>query len=933
MSKTARGRKVRLSILAAVLLAAVLTLFGGRHGAPGPPVAKAAVNARPHAKAHPPSTEVGPELPVSDPVYVDAAPWQSDAQVAFDGTNYLVVWMDYRGYESDADYADVYAARVTPDGTNLDPNGIPIAVRGAWLEGQPAVAFDGTNYLVTWDQGGYPNGDLYGTRVSPQGAVLDGDGFLIASGPGDQTWSDIAFDGTNYLVTWTNYPENGGGDVFAARVTPGGIVLDAGGIPVSTGSADELYPSVAFDGTNYLIVWDTGGAFGGDIYGARVTPAGEVLDPAGIPVSTASNGEAEPKLAFDGTNYLVVWDDSPGSFPTVHGARVAPDGTVLDPSGIAISPVTQTWATTPSVASDGTTFMVVWADGQAPWGGATSGARVSSDGVVLDPSGISISTRGGSGSIAFDGTNYLVPSVAGQYYADEGDLYATRVTTGGGVIDPDGLRIGRQAPSEQVGPAVASSGTDFLAVWQDYRAGNADIYAARVTESGQSLDGTGIPVAVGGEQQVNPTVTFDGSNYLVVWEVRQSARAADLYGARVSRTGTVLDPGGFLISAGTGIQGDPEVTSDGSASLVVWEDSRNSPEPPQRPPAGPPPPPPPPPPMFDIFGARVDQSGTVLDSGGIAVSAAASDQVDPALAFNGADYLVAWTDSRTGYRDVYGARVTPGGFVRDSAGIVIATGQSLQWHPSVASEGGQSLVFWQDDRGTYSGSDNIYAARVTPEGTVLDPEGIVAASAPYGQTSPAAVFDGANYLAAWRDAREGYQGPDLYGTRVTPSGSVLEPDGLVFSATGTHAGGIALARGPSNSAIVVYSRIGSEPPYGGAQRAFLRFFYEGSAPPPPPPPPPPLPPPPVEPPPPQPPPPPEPPPPPPPPPTRCRIPRAVGLRLAFAKRRIRRAHCSVGRVRRVRSRPRRRGRVISQSPRPGSLRRAGYPVRLVVGRR
>ena len=930
MSKTARGGKVRLSILAAVLLAAVSTFFGGRDGAAGPPVAKAEVNAPAPAKAHPPSTEIGPELPVSDPVYTDAAPSQGDAQVAFDGTNYLVVWMDYRGYELGADYADVYAARVTPDGTDLDPNGIPIAVRGAWLEGQPAVAFDGTNYLVTWDQGGYPNGDLYGTRVSPQGAVLDGDGFLIASGTGDQGASDIAFDGTNYLVTWMNYPETGGGDVFAARVTPGGTVLDPGGNPVSTGPADEINPSVAFDGTNYLVVWEdgrNGGNENHDIYGARVTPAGEVLDPAGIAVSTASDVEAAPKLAFDGTNYLVVWQDSPGFFPTTYGARVAPDGTVLDPSRIAIS-VTQDWETTPSVASDGTTFMVVWADGQ---GGATSGARVSSDGVVLDPSGISISTRGGSGSIAFDGTNYLVPWVPGQYYADEGDLYATRVTTGGGVIDPDGLRIGRQAPSEQVGPAVASSGTDFLAVWQDYRAGNADIYAARVTESGQSLDGTGIPVALGEEQQVNPTVTFDGSNYLVVWEVRQSARAADLYGARVSRTGTVLDPGGFLISAGTGIQGDPEVTSDGSASLVVWEDSRNSPEPPQRPPPhGPPPPPPPPPAMFDIFGARVDQSGAVLDAGGIAVSTAATDQVDPALAFNGTDYLVAWTDSRTGYRDVYGARVTPGGFVRDSSGIVIATGQSFQWHPSVASEGGQSLVFWQDDRGTYVGSDNIYGARVTPEGTVLDPAGIVVAAAPYGQTSPAAVFDGANYLAAWRDAREGYQGPDLYGTRVTPSGSVLEPDGLVFSATGTHAGGIALARGPSNSAIVVYSRIGSEPPYGGAQRAFLRFFYEGSAPPPPPPP--------VEPPPPQPPPPPEPPPPPqppppppPPPPVRCVVPRVIGLRLRAAKARIRARHCSVGRIRRARSR--RVGRVIAQSPRPGRRLARGSRVNLVLGRR
>jgi len=135
-------------------------------------MAKAGVNARAHAKARPPSTQIGPELPVSDPVYVEAAPWQSDAQVAFDGTNYLVVWTDYRGYELDADYADVYAARVTPDGIDLDPNGIPIAVKGAWLEGQPAVAFDGTNFLVTWDQGGYPNGDLYGTRVSPQGAVL-----------------------------------------------------------------------------------------------------------------------------------------------------------------------------------------------------------------------------------------------------------------------------------------------------------------------------------------------------------------------------------------------------------------------------------------------------------------------------------------------------------------------------------------------------------------------------------------------------------------------------------------------------------------------------------------------------------------------------------------------------------------------------------------
>jgi hypothetical protein len=328
MGEVARGGKM-LPLVAAVMLVAVVA-----------PVAKTAVRA-PLVRAHQPHTEIGPEHPVSDPVYVDAAPWQSDAQVAFDGTNYLVVWMDYRGYELGADYADVYAARVTPDGTDLDPNGIPIAVTSAW-EGAPAVAFDGTNYLVTW----------------------------------------------------MNYPDDGiGATVFAARVTPAGTVLDSGGFPVSTNPpGNELNPSVAFDGTNSLIVWEDDRNGSHDMYGARVTPAGAVLDPDGIAISTASADETLPKLASDGTNYLVVWDAAPGSYPSIHGARVAPDGTVLDPSGIAISPVTQNWETTPSVASDGTTFMVAWADGEPQ--GAAYGTRVSSDGVVLDPSGISISTGG-----------------------------------------------------------------------------------------------------------------------------------------------------------------------------------------------------------------------------------------------------------------------------------------------------------------------------------------------------------------------------------------------------------------------------------------------------------------------------------------------------------------------------------------------------------
>ena len=74
-----------------------------------------------------------------------------------------------------------------------------------------------------------------------------------------------------------------------------------------------------------------------------------------------------------------------------------------------------------------------------------------------------------------------------------------------------------------------------------------------------------------------------------------------------------------------------------------------------------------------------------------------------------------------------------------------------------------------------------------------------------------------------------------------------------------------------------------------------------------------------------------PPPPPPPPEVHCVVPRVIGMRLPRARRRIRRAHCSVGRITRVPSRS--VGRVIRQTPRAGRRLRRGGHVNLVVGRR
>jgi beta-lactam-binding protein with PASTA domain len=60
----------------------------------------------------------------------------------------------------------------------------------------------------------------------------------------------------------------------------------------------------------------------------------------------------------------------------------------------------------------------------------------------------------------------------------------------------------------------------------------------------------------------------------------------------------------------------------------------------------------------------------------------------------------------------------------------------------------------------------------------------------------------------------------------------------------------------------------------------------------------------------------------------------IGLKLAAAKSRIRRAYCSVGRVtRRKATRRSQLNRVLKQRPKPGTRLASGGKVSLVVGRR
>jgi hypothetical protein len=144
---------------------------------------------------------------------------------------------------------------------------------------------------------------VFGSAWELQGAA-GGDSTATFPAPREQRWPALAFDGTNFLVTWADHRAGSWNwDVYGTRVSQDGVVLDPSGIAISTAPHQQRVPDVAFDGSNYLVVWDDARAAPGvDVYGARVSSAGSVLDPSGIAITTAPQIQGGPALEFDGTN-------------------------------------------------------------------------------------------------------------------------------------------------------------------------------------------------------------------------------------------------------------------------------------------------------------------------------------------------------------------------------------------------------------------------------------------------------------------------------------------------------------------------------------------------------------------------------------------------------------------------------------------------------
>lgn len=307
---------------------------------------------------------------------------------SWDGARHLVVWQSTRRGPS-----DIYGVWVDPAGRAEPSGGFPIAEASSDTL-FPDVIFGEDAHLVVWqDLRSRRNWEIYGARVTPDGAVLDPSGLAIGAGPGNRRYPRVAWSGRVFLIVWMQERTGLGWDIAAARVSPDGHVLDREESIVASGPADQARPAVAWNGHAFVASWMTGSADAADIAAIRIGEDGRPLDDQPIVVSAAPGPQRYPAMgAWNGTTSIVWIDGRTADHFALYGARLDREGRVLDRRDGAPLSTAPRLHMFPAVACGADDCLVVWEEEQGSgspitrvtdvvrdvmmlrWGGAAPGA-------------------------------------------------------------------------------------------------------------------------------------------------------------------------------------------------------------------------------------------------------------------------------------------------------------------------------------------------------------------------------------------------------------------------------------------------------------------------------------------------------------------------------------------------------------------------------
>jgi hypothetical protein len=500
-------------------------------------------------------------------------------------------------------------------------------------------------------------------------------------------------------------------------VTSSGVVTVTNGFRLNANSIDS--PRIVGGAEGFFLLWRE--SVVNQVRGARISSAGVVLDPFGVHLGPLPS--AEGALGSDGSNHVFVasqYDPVSGTSPTFRWRIAQGNASVSSAAKIADA---NTPANQFSLAFNGSRFLLITRHGSS-----NAAFFLNPDGTLLGPgpaladtfySRQVTSSRGDFfilSQFSFDrldfsrysGTGVLLATnslrlsqdsensfVSGLHLtllfrkdANTDELLAT-------VLRPDGSvrsQFSPQGPNQQDGPTVISDGSSYLAAWSESRDGSNIVYALRVDANGNPL--ALAPLFCGEGRDVR--AGYSSGIFLMAW----ASANGSVVCRRLRRNGDWLDPNPLVISTnGFG----PAVAGGLTNFFVAWDYSTNTGFFLERkvrgmvigtnePPGASPP--------FEIsfFGPRL--------------------QSDPAILFNGTNYLVAWSVYQPSFFYAYVAWrfFSSGGQLLPGGGITPVDSSS----PCLTSDGDSVWLGWSHFQFHSSIADSR-VAQLSTDGTSLIP--------------------------------------------------------------------------------------------------------------------------------------------------------------------------------------------------------------------
>jgi len=629
---------------------------------------------------------------------------------AFDGNNYLVVWYSYDNYE----LFQIYGKRISQNGNFVDPfpvkisNFMPFPFILPFTS--PSISFDGNYYLITFEGTVYDDQNIYGIRITPSMQIIDQNPLVISNANNWQWRPSSIYKNGYHFIVWTDQ-RNGINNVYGARFTPSGYLLDPDGITIS--SSNSGFPSVSSDENNYFVAWhDWREGNYPLIYGARVSPSGNVLDPYGIKFSNSNKRQMYAKIKYGLNNYLSIWEDYRNSYLDIYGTRITKEGNVLDPNSLIISSSVN-FHFNPKCAFDGNNYTIVWEDWRENNGNYSDiyGIRLDSYGNILHTNSFPVSELGSwtkvFPSIASSGMNYLV--VWTDKRNNNWDIYGVRLDLLGNRIEPLDIPISNKWSTEYYPKVIY--GNNYFVVWEDAREGALNsIYGARINKFGQLIDTAGIKVSINTNTfKIFPDISYGENEYFVAWtDVTIDSSGHYWYsilGTRLNQNGKIIDSNGIIIAdAGSDTFGFedhfafPSIAFSGINYLIAYnrfEYIGNYLL------------------GFDIFFTLIDNSGNIILKEIPVIAWDSHDQMFPSCIFDGENYLIVWQDERDGSFGIYGVHITPNGEILEPNGFPLISSRFLRANPSLAKgPSNQVLISYQgfirDDYSSYRTLASIY---------------------------------------------------------------------------------------------------------------------------------------------------------------------------------------------------------------------------------